>query len=88
MKNIVCFTVKWFAIAAGCALILSALASRTMAQAAKTMAAKPQCDRACLEGIASRYFDAMVAHDPSKAPLAPDVKYAQDNVPLKIGQAL
>ena len=30
----------------------------------------------------------MVAHDPSKAPLAPDVKYSQDNVTLKIGQAL
>jgi hypothetical protein len=30
----------------------------------------------------------MVAHDPSRAPLSPTVKYAQDNVPLKIGDAL
>jgi hypothetical protein len=36
----------------------------------------------------NRYLDAMVAHNPSQAPLAPDVKYAQDNVRLKIGQAL
>lgn len=46
------------------------------------------CDRACLEAITNKYLDAIVAHDPSKAPLAPDVKYAQDNVPLKIGDAL
>ncbi len=73
--------------------LLGAAAPSSMAQAAKA-AAKPRpggqaaCDRACLEGIASKYFDAMVAHDPSKAPLAADVKYAQDNVPLKVGQAL
>ena len=30
----------------------------------------------------------MVAHNPSQAPLAPDVQYAQDNVRLKKGQAL
>ncbi len=59
-----------------------------MAISANAQAAKPACDRACLEGIASNYLDAMVAHDPSKAPLAPNVQYAQDNVPLKIGQAL
>jgi len=35
-----------------------------------------------------RYLNAMVAHDASQAPLAPGVKYAQDNVPLEIGQAL
>ena len=48
----------------------------------------PQCDRSCLEGMIDRYLDAMVAHDPSRAPLSPTVKYAQDNVPLKIGDAL
>jgi hypothetical protein len=46
------------------------------------------CDRACLDGIMGQYLEAMAAHDPSKAPLAPDVQYAQDNVRLKIGQAL
>jgi len=47
-----------------------------------------QCDRACLEGMMDKYLDAMAAHDPSKAPLSPHVEYAQDNVRLKIGQAL
>ena len=56
--------------------------------AQKTAAPKPECDRACLEGVATRYLEAMAAHDRSKAPLAPNGKYAQDNVPLKVGQAL
>jgi hypothetical protein len=72
------------AIAAGlCAALVATTAAGALAQAAKVA-----CDRACLEAVASKYLDAMVAHDPSKAPLAPDVKYSQDNVPLKIGQAL
>ena len=79
--------------ALACAILVfvmaTAMAPIAGAQAkSKAAAAKPACDRACLEGIASKYLDAMVAHDPSKAPLAADVKYSQDNVPLKIGQAL
>ena len=62
-----------------------AAAPRASAQPTESQAA---CDRACLEGVMNRYLDAMVAHNPSQAPLAPDVKYAQDNVRLKIGQAL
>ena len=46
------------------------------------------CDRACLEAITTKYLEAMVAHDPSHAPLAANVKYSQDNVPLQIGDAL
>jgi hypothetical protein len=54
----------------------------------KSIGPKAQCDRSCLEVVMNRYLDAMVAHDPSKAPLASNVQYAQDNVPLKIGRAL
>lgn len=69
------------------AALLATIALSTKAQS-KGAASKAQCDRACLEGIMGKYLDAMAAHDRSKAPLAPSVKYAQDNVPLKIGQAL
>src|ERR1700691_6086172 len=69
-----------------CAALFATTAAGALAQA--EAAPKPACDRACLEGIASKYLDAMVAHDSSKAPLAPNLQYAQDNVPLKIGQAL
>ena len=92
MKNTVRKFARLIAIAGtyalACAILIAALATSVVAQGAKSAAAKPACDRACLEGIASKYLDAMVAHDPSKAPLAADVKYSQDNVPLKIGQAL
>lgn len=71
------------------AVLFAALAPSLPAQSAVAKASsKPACDRACLEGVMNRYLDAMAAHDPSRAPLAPDAKYAQDNVPLKIGQAL
>jgi hypothetical protein len=78
---------RWFA--ARSIAIAAMLCAMTLAPSARAQAAKTApCDRACLEGIASKYLDGMVAHDASKAPLAPDVKYSQDNVPLKIGQAL
>ncbi len=70
-------------------------ASRTSANGTPNRAANPKadaasvsCDRACLEGMMSRYLGAMAAHDPAQAPLAENVEYAQDNVRLKIGQAL
>ncbi len=78
-----------------CAIVVVLMvAMASPALAAKRAGAKPgpggqaQCDRVCLEAIMGKYLDAMAAHDPSKAPLAPNVQYAQDNVPLKIGQAL
>ncbi len=81
------------------AILLVLIAAAVFATTAPSIAAQPaaaknavdskvQCDRACLEGVMNRYLDAMVAHNPSQAPLAPDVQYAQDNVRLKIGQAL
>ena len=81
------------------AILFALIAAAVFAATAPSLAAQPaaaknavdsklQCDRSCLEGIMNRYLDAMVAHNPSQAPLAPDVQYAQDNVRLKIGQAL
>jgi hypothetical protein len=33
------------------------------------------CDRACMKDMITRYLNAMVAHDPSKLPLAPNVRF-------------
>ena len=41
-----------------------------------------QCDRACLQGTVDQVLAAMVAHDASKLPLAPGVRYTEN------GQAL
>lgn len=54
----------------------------------RAVAAGEPCDRACLTGLVDQYLAAMVAHDSSRLPLAPNVKFTEDGVPLKIGDAL
>jgi len=46
------------------------------------------CDRACLESYVDRYLDALVAHQPSLVPLAPDVRFTEDGQQLVIGDGL
>jgi hypothetical protein len=53
-----------------------------------TFAAEQSCDRACLTGFVGQYLAAMVAHDPAKLPLAKNVKFTEDGVQLKLGDAL
>jgi hypothetical protein len=58
-----------------------------LAGASGAQAAAP-CDRACLEGFVDRYFDALLAHDPSRLPLAAGVRYTEDGQQLAIGDGL
>jgi hypothetical protein len=51
-------------------------------------AAKYNCDRACLTGVADLYFKALAAHDPSILPLAPDARYSETDSVVKIGDGL
>ncbi len=46
------------------------------------------CDRACLKSMITKYVDAIVAHDPSRLPLAADVRFTEDSQDLKLGQGL
>jgi hypothetical protein len=46
------------------------------------------CDRACLKGMITKYVDAMVAHDPSRLPLAANVRFTEDSQDLKLGEGL
>jgi hypothetical protein len=46
------------------------------------------CDRACLEGIVDQYLDAVTAHDPKMAPLAPNVKFTENGQKLIIPDGL
>lgn len=48
----------------------------------------PPCDRACLAGHLTAYLDALVAHDPSRLPLAPDARFTENGVPVPLGEAL
>lgn len=43
------------------------------------------CDRACLQGMVDQYLAAVIAHDPHRLPLAPDVRYTEDGQELALG---
>ena len=46
------------------------------------------CDRACLQGFVNRYLDALVAHDPSRLPIAKSVKYTENTAQMPLGDGL
>ena len=51
-------------------------------------AASATCDRACMTGLISQYVDALVAHDPSRLPVAPDARVNEDFKASKLGEGL
>ncbi len=46
------------------------------------------CDRACLMGIAEQYVTALAKRDPSSLPLARNLKFTENGIPLPIGSGL
>jgi len=48
-------------------------------------AAKPACDRTCLEDYVDRYLDAMMADDPSQELFTRDCKFTENGVQLPLG---
>lgn len=71
-------TAKRVVTAIGVALAAALMTSSATAQGAK-------CDRACLTDMMTRYLNAMVAHDPSSLPVAPNAKFTEDTVQMKLG---
>jgi hypothetical protein len=51
-------------------------------------ASAQSCDRTCLTGMITQYVDALVARDPSKLPVATNVRYTQDSQDLKLGEGI
>jgi len=47
-----------------------------------------KCDRGCLDGFIHRYLDAVVAHDPSRLPMAKAVKFTENGQRLEVGDGL
>ena len=64
--------------------ITFALAAASMTSSATAQGAT--CDRACLTDTMTRYLNAMVAHEPSAIPVAPNVKFTEDGKVLKLGE--
>jgi hypothetical protein len=47
-----------------------------------------ECDRDCLKGMITKYIDALAAHDPSRLPLAANVRFTEDSKTMKLGEGL
>ncbi len=45
-----------------------------------------ECTRESLKGIADKYFAALQAHDPSKAPIAKNARYTENGIEKAIGE--
>jgi hypothetical protein len=74
--------------AAAAAPLKAAESSAQAAKPAQHMAAKPPCDRECLKGFVDQYLAGLAARDASHLPVANDVKFTENSVPLKLGQGL
>jgi len=74
----------WKLAALGVAWVVAAGASPALA----ANAVPPNCDRACLTGIADQYMKALAEHTPASAPFGEQVKFTENNVPLVIGDGL
>ncbi len=62
-------------------LLLIAISASALAHAA-------QCDRGCLDKLVDSYLAAMVARDPARVPLAANVRFVENTVPMKPGEGL
>jgi hypothetical protein len=51
-------------------------------------AAMQPCDRRCARSLIDGVLAAMIARDPTKAPLSPNVRYTENGQPLAIGDGL
>ena len=65
-----------------------AVGALVLAAMTTTGARAADCDRACLKGMITKYVDAIVAHDPSKLPVAPNARFTEDSKDLKLGEGL
>ena len=66
--------------------VSGAVALMAVGFAGTAQAAGTGCDRECLDGFANRYLNALVAKDVTALPLARDVKFTENLVPLQIGK--
>jgi hypothetical protein len=73
----------------GFAATLVALAGILAVQSVSSPSVHAQtCDRACLTGMMTQFIDALVAHDPSKLPLADGARYTEDSRNARLGDGI
>jgi hypothetical protein len=69
-----------------CAFAIRGHATATSAKQAVSV--EQSCDYSCLTGVMDRYLKALVAHDPAQIPVAEHVKFTENTISLKLGDAL
>ena len=69
-------------------LLLAGATAAGTVPAADSPALQPACDRACLESFADRYLAALAVRDPTRLPWAPNARFSENNVMLRIGDGL
>lgn len=72
---------------AGC-LALAAVPLAAQAPGEDSAVRIPACDRACLIGMLQAHMKALEARDPSALPLAANVRFAENNVFIPVGEGL
>src|SRR5579863_5570122 len=77
--------VKTVGVGALCCLAAIILTGYLSKPVIATGSIPTDCDRACLEGLADQYLNAVVAHDPKTLPLAQDVKYTEQDQVMDVG---
>lgn len=79
---------KRLAVAAAAAVGLLALQGCGSSSPPAGAASKPACDRQCLIDATDKYVAAVVAHDPSQAPLASQVAFVENLTRMQPGEGL
>jgi hypothetical protein len=70
------------------AALILLISSTTLFAAPQVKELPAKCDRACLTGAVNSYLAALVAHDPSRVPLAANLEFVENTVDKKPGQGL
>jgi hypothetical protein len=73
------------------AMLASASAALAVASAgAQQPTPRPgaTCDRSCLDKLVDSYLAALVAHDPSKVPIAANARFVENVTAMKLGEGL
>jgi len=68
-----------------CRWLTAAMATALLATQVQAQAS---CDRGCLSGLLDGYLDALIAHQPSRLPLAPAARFTENGQRLELGDGL
>jgi hypothetical protein len=75
-----------------CVVVLCAgavlFAKPATVSAAQAKSAASACDYACLTSMVDQYLTALAVHDPSQIPTTRNVRFTENTIPLKLGDAL